>query len=158
EVDLGERDDLRALGQRLVVARELAVDGVEVLLRLAVRLDRKLDEVKEDPRPLDMPEEAVAEAGAFGGALDEAGDVGEDEAPAARQPDDAEVRRQRRERIVGDLRARPRHRREERGLADVGVAEEARVGEELELEAEGLRLAGRSGLGRPRRLVPRRLE
>ena len=40
------------------------------------------------------------------GALDEAGDVGDHERALAGQPDHAEVRHQRRERVVGDLGAR----------------------------------------------------
>src|SRR5215468_6326904 len=59
EVDLGERHDLRALPERLVITGELAVDGVVILLRLASRLGRKLDEVEEDARALDVAKEPV---------------------------------------------------------------------------------------------------
>ena len=69
-------------------------------------------------------------------ALDQPGDVGDDERALARQPDDAQVRDQRRERVVGDLGARRGDARDERRLADVGEAEQADVGEQLELEAQ----------------------
>ena len=49
-----------------------------------------------------MAEETVADAGAFGGALDQAGDVGEHEL-AALVADDAELRAERGEGIVADL-------------------------------------------------------
>ena len=49
-----------------------------------------------------MAEEAVADAGAFGGALDQPGDVGEDEL-AALVADHAELRAERGERIFADL-------------------------------------------------------
>ena len=56
---------------------------------------------------LDMAEEAVAEADAFMRALDQAGNVGEHEF-AVVDRDDAELRVQRGEGIVGDLRLAPR--------------------------------------------------
>ena len=112
------------------------VDRVEVFLGLAALVNRQLEEVQEHLRALDVPQEPMPEAGALGRALDQARDVGEDEAPVLRHADDAEVRSQRRERVVGDLRPRARDHRQERRLADVRVAEEARLGEELQLEAD----------------------
>ena len=52
-----------------------------------------------------MAEEAGAEAGALARALDQAGHVGEHEFAVVVDPHDAELRVQRRERVVGDLRA-----------------------------------------------------
>src|SRR5262249_38349137 len=91
-------------------------------------------------------------------SLDEAGDVGEDEAAAVAEADHAEVRRERRERVVGNFRAGPRGRGQERGLPRVGEADDARVGQELQLEAHGALLARRARLGGARRGVPRRFE
>ncbi len=56
---------------------------------------------------LDMAEEAVAEAGAFMRALDQAGNVGQHEF-ALVDRDDAELGMQRGEGIVGDLGLAPR--------------------------------------------------
>ena len=56
-------------------------------------------------RPLDVLEERVAEARAVLGAFDQAGDVGDDDPAIAGEFDDAELRVERGERIVGDLRA-----------------------------------------------------
>ena len=47
----------------------------------------------------------VAQPVALVGALDQTGDVGHHEAPLVRHADDPEVRAERRERVVGDLRA-----------------------------------------------------
>ena len=58
--------------------------------------------MEQQPRALDMAEEAVADAGAFGGAFDQPGNVGEDEL-AALVADDAELRAERGERIIADL-------------------------------------------------------
>ena len=73
-------------------------------------------------------------------------------------PTDAQVRDQRRERVVGDLGARRGDAGDQRRLADVGEAEQADVGEQLELEADGALLAGRARLGLARRPVGRRRE
>jgi hypothetical protein len=53
--------------------------------------------------PLDMPQEAVAEAGAFGRAFYQAGNVRDDEGAEIAHIDDAEVRFEGRERVVRDL-------------------------------------------------------
>ena len=71
----------------------------------------------------------VAEARAVGGALDQARDVGDDEAAVRIGAHDAEIRRERRERIVGDLGPRGGHRADERALARVRHAEQPDVGE-----------------------------
>ena len=98
--------------------------------------------------------------GAGAGALDEPGDVG-DRRPAlilVAEVHDAQVRLERRERVIGDLRLGGRQRREQRGLAGVRQADQADVGDEPELEAQpGLR-PGLALLGVPRRLVGGRLE
>ena len=52
---------------------------------------RGVDQVEQQARALDMAEEAVADAGAFGRAFDQPGDVGEHEL-AALVADDAELR------------------------------------------------------------------
>ena len=41
---------------------------------------RQVDHVQQQARALQVAQELVAEAGAFGGAFDQAGDVGDDEA------------------------------------------------------------------------------
>src|SRR5206468_13024120 len=48
----------------------------------------------------------------------------------------AEVRRERRERVVGNLGTRGRNTRDERGLARIGEPDQADVGEQLQLEPQ----------------------
>ena len=98
-----------------------------------------------------MAEEAVADAGAFGRALDQPGNVGEDElAPLV--ADDAELRAERRERIVADLGGGVGDRVEEGRLAGVGQADQADVGEQLQAQPDPHLLARpagcRAGAGR----------
>ena len=108
-VDLGERDDLGLVGQAFAISRELAADGA--VIRAGV-FARRVDEVDERAATLDMTEETIAEPLALVRALDEAGNVGEDEIPPV-DANDAEARMERREGIVGDLRlARPKPWRE----------------------------------------------
>ncbi len=128
------------------------------LRRAALLRVRALDEVDEHAAALDVAEELVTEAGALVRPLDEPGDVGDDEAPLAAPGDDAEVRDERRERVVGDLRARPGDAADERRLAGVRVADDAHVGEQLQLEDEIALLSRRAVLGVARRLVRGRRE
>ena len=128
--------------------------------------------MKQGARAFDMLEKAYAEASARRGARNEAGDVGDDEARAnvltaadrrgrpavGADPDDAEVRHQRGERIVGDLRPSARDRADEGALAHVREAEQAHVGHHFQLEAELHLLPRLARLGPARRAVERRRE
>ena len=53
---------------------QLVADDVVVPRRVA---RRAVDDVHEDPRPLDVAQECVAQAGAVGRALDQPGNVGD---------------------------------------------------------------------------------
>ncbi len=88
---------------------ELAADDVEVVGRLAARRRRHVHQVHQHLRALEVAQELVAEPVARCAPSIRPGHVGDDEAPVVAQADHAEVRRQRRERVVGNLRAwRPR--------------------------------------------------
>ena len=100
----------------------------------------------------------MAEPGTLGGALDQAGNVRDDELAAVRRVDGAEDGLQRRERVVGDLRLRIGDAREERRLPRVGESDERRVGEQLEVQLELGLFAGQSGLGEARSLQRGRRE
>ena len=121
-VDLVERDDLRALEKRQLALRdrvggELGEDHVEVAQRVAPGLERRaVEHVHERRAALDVPQELEPEPLALAGALDEPGHVGDGEAHIARL-DDAEVRVQRRERVVRDLGPRCRDRGDQARLA-----------------------------------------
>ncbi len=105
---------------------------------------------------LGVAEEAVAQSDAFMRALDQAGQIGEHEL-ALVDTHHAELRMQRGEGIVGDLRLGRADRGEEGGLAGVGQADQPGVGDQLQAQADGALLAGLAGIGLARRLVGRRL-
>ena len=93
----------------------------------------------------------MAEAPALAGALDQAGDVGDDELGGVVEAHDAEVRLERRERVVGDLRLGRRDHADQRALADVREPDERDVGHQLHLELEPALLAVLALLGEARR-------
>ena len=86
----------------LAVLLELAGDHPGVARRVGLG---RIDGVQQQPRAREVPQELVTQAGAFGGAFDEARDVGEHEARFAGARH-AEGGVERGERIVGDFRAR----------------------------------------------------
>jgi len=84
------------------VCLELVADDGVVPLRVRVTA---VDDVDEDPRPLDVAQEGVAQPRAGRGSLDESRHV-RDRGPALvvrAERHDAEVRLQRREGVCGDL-------------------------------------------------------
>ena len=88
EVDLVQDDDLRQLVEAGAVGGELGVDRPPLLLG---RL-RRVDHVHERPRALEVREELVAEPDALARALDQPGDVGDDELAPVGRLDRAEHR------------------------------------------------------------------
>ena len=80
-----------------------------------------------------MAQELNAQAVAQVCAFDETGDIGYHEAAEIGELHHAEVRFEGSERVVGDLGAGGRDARNERGLAGVGEAHQAHVGQEFQL-------------------------
>jgi hypothetical protein len=117
-----------------------------------------VDQVDQRGRALDVAQEAGAQARAFRSALDQAGNVGDDEALVGRQVHDAEVRGQGRERIVGDLRLGGAGGGQEGRLARVGQADQADVGDQLQPHPDPAFFAFLAGIGVFRGLVDRALE
>ena len=90
----------------------------------------------------------------FARSLDEPGDVGDDELEVVVDPHHAEVRLERRERVVRDLGLRRRDAADERALARVREADERDIGHQLQLEQQPALLAVLALL-RERRRPPR---
>ena len=150
QVHLVQHDDLRLARERGVERREFGVDGFEIFERVG---RRAVEQVHEQARALDVPQEFVAEALSLVRAFDQAGNVGDDERGLVVERDHAQVRREGRERIVGDLGPCVRDDRKEGGLAGVGHADQADVGDQLQLQQQPAFFAGRAMLGDTRRLV-----
>src|SRR5512135_3819238 len=119
-VYLGRQHQLLAARKVAVEQFEFAEERLEILDRIA--LLRDVDEMDEDLRPLNVLEKLVAQTVSLVRPLDQTGNVGNDEAAEILQGDDPQVRFQRREGIVRDLRPGGADPRDESGLADVGKA------------------------------------
>ena len=92
------------------------------------------------------------------GAFDDAGDVRDDKGAIVRQVDHAQVGRQRGKGIVRDSGLGVADPRQQGGLARVGLADQADVGQQFELEADHALLALPTRLPPPRRLLRGRRE
>ena len=106
-----------------------------------------IEQVHQQARALDVAEKLHAQASAFVSAFDQARDVGDHEADfvlLVTDRDDAEIRLQSGEGVVGDFGAGGGDAGDQRGLADVGIADQADISEEFEFEAEDAFLAGTS--------------
>ena len=139
-VHLGHDQQLGPLGQRRAVLRQLVADRPVILDRVGAVERHGLDEVDEQVRPLDVPEELVAQPVAGVGPFDQAGDVGHDEVLILGD-DRAQVGVLGGERIIGDLGMGARDPREQRRLAGVGQADQADVGDDLQLQDDPALLA-----------------
>ena len=102
--------------------------------------------MQQQTAALHMAEEVVAQTDALAGSLDEAGDVGADEACALAHRHDAQRRHQRGEVVVCNFRLCGADGGDEGGLAHVGEADEAHIRDELQLEDHLNVLAGHTGL------------
>ncbi len=85
-------DDLRLGGKLGAERRELALNRLEILDRIAARRAGDVHEVHQHLRAIEMLQEPIAEPFALVRAFDEPGHVGDDEAAVAAQRHDAEVR------------------------------------------------------------------
>ncbi len=99
-----------------------------------------------------MAEETGAETDAFMGAFDQARNIGHHKLGFI-YVDDAELRRQRGERIVGDLGPGARRSGEQRRLARVGQADQPDIGQHLEAQPDPAFGGGPAGIGAARRAV-----
>ncbi len=111
----------------------------------------------EHTAALEMAEEAIAQADAFMGALDQAGKIGQHELALVHMHD-AELRLQGGEGIVGDLRLGAAGRGQEGGLAGIGQADQAGIGDQLQPQPDPALLARPAFAMLARRLVGRGLE
>ena len=149
QISLREHDQL---GQQL----QPGAVGAQLLPHRLVRrsgvLARDVDQVDQHAAALHVGEELVAEPGTQRGALDQAGDVGEDEL-ALLGLERAEHRLDGRERVLGNLRRRPRQPSQKRRLAGVRLTYQAGVGEQLEAQLDPTGLALEPPLGKARRLA-----
>src|SRR5438094_913803 len=126
----------------------------------AVAVSNAATRVRNRPEPsaLDVLQELDAQAFAGVGALDDARDVRDDETAMVRQGHHAQVRLERREGVIGDLRPGGRDHGEECALPGVRLPQQTHIGNELEDELEPAFLSILTRLPLPRAAVGGRRE
>ena len=101
-------------------------------LVIAYRITRRgghVHEMKQQSGSLDMSQESIAKSVPFVRSFDQARDVGDYKSAEVSHVDDAQMRLERRERIIGNFWPRGRNRGNKRRLACIGKSCEADVGE-----------------------------
>ena len=154
-------------GIGLVEGQQLGHVGkvAAVLLQFTAELDVGLagvvlaavDDMQQSCRTLDVAQKACAHACAFRRPLDQSGDIGDDKA-AVLDRRDPKVGVQRGEGVVGNLWRGARHGREKRALARVRKAQQADIGNQLEVQPDPAFFAGVTEVAAPGRAVGRSLE
>ena len=150
EVKLVHGHDVGTLDEHWRELRDLGAHCFQVAPRLGRRAVQYVD---QRFRALDMAQESLAKACPLCRAFDQTRDVGEHEAKAI-DLGDAKLRIERCEGIVGDFGARRSERTQERGFARIRRADEADVGDQLQVERD-LQLVALQPLLRVVRRAPR---
>ena len=101
------RHDLRTLTQGRFVLHQLLANGVVIGDGVAAIQGGRLDQVHQNPGPLDMPQKLVTQADPTVRTLDQSRNIGQHERSIGVYLHAAQVRDLRRERVVGDLRDAP---------------------------------------------------
>ena len=135
-VELGADDQARALEQLGSVGLQFAQEHLDLFRRRHAFHRHQIGQDAQHAGTLDVPQKLDAQTATLRRALDEPGDVSDDELGLRIDAHDAEVRLERGERVVGDLRLGCRHRRDERALAGVRVPDQCNVGHQLQLELQ----------------------
>jgi hypothetical protein len=151
DVHLVEDDDTRTvaqvaepgvLGQLGLVVRQFVLQGTDIVDGIALGLQRgAVDDVCEHRGALDVPQEVQAQTLALRRPGDQSGHVGDGE-DAMADIDHTEVRLQRGEGVVSDLRLRRRQNADQGGLTGRGESDESDVRHGLQLDGDVLDLTG----------------
>ncbi len=118
---------------------QLARDGSEATAAIVERIGRlgvDRDDVQQHARSLEVGEELVPQPDAVRGTLEQPRDVRHRELAVIVELDRAELWRERRERVVGDLRPGVRDPPDERRLAGIREAEQRGVADHLEAQLD----------------------
>ena len=148
QIGLVGHRDLGPVGQLHAVLLQLGVDGVEIGNGVPALAAGHVHQVDQQAAAVDVAQEVVAQAGAFAGALDDAGDVRHDEADTLVHVHHAQIGVEGGEVVVGDLGVGLAHHAQKRGFAHVGEAHQPHVGQQLQLQHHVVGLAGQARLGK----------
>ncbi len=140
------------LGQLGRILLQLAVDGHQVLHGISPLAAGHVHNVDNQPAPVNMPQEVMAQAHALGCTLDDAGDICHHKALPFAQVHNAQVGEQRGKMVIRNFRMRTGHHGKQRGFSHIGEAHQAHIRQQLQLQNHLMALAGQTCLGKPGRL------
>ncbi len=146
-IDTAPHDQPGPFQQVGLVVAQLPQQDLQLSLGGHVVPRGEVEQHQQHPRPLDVPEELMTQPLALARALDQPGNVGHHHLEPVVGADDAEIRLQRGEGVVGDLRLRRGDAADQRRLAHVGEADDGHVGQQLQLEPQPALLAVLTLLG-----------
>src|ERR1041385_6865865 len=114
--------------------------------------------MQQQLRALDVSQKSIAQARAGVRTFDQSGYVGDHESTKATEIDNTEMRLQRRERVISDLRPRRGNSRDKSRLPRIRKPNQPNVREQLQLELQVQLFALASGLMVARRAIRRSRE
>jgi hypothetical protein len=134
-IDFAGAQNHRFSSQRLTERRQFAHQHFEIVDRIAPGFGN-IDQMNQQTGALDVPQKLNSEAVAFVRAFDDAGNIGHNERAVIAELNDAEVRFERGERVIGDLGSGGGDARDQRALAGIRKADQTHIGQEFEFQPQ----------------------
>ncbi len=141
-----------------VVANQFVFDDGDGFDRIDLIERRDIDDMQQQVRARQMPEELVPQPRAFGGAFDQPGNVRHHEAAVRLGCDHAQIGVQGGEGVIRHLRFGLRYRANQGGFAGVRHAQQAHIRQDTQFQQQPAFFAGGAFGFLPRRAVGRALE
>ena len=135
-------------GKLRVVLGKLQIDGVKIRHWIPALATGHVYHMDQQAAAVDVPQEVMAQTGAFTGSLNNAGDISHDEADALVYIDHAQVGEEGGEVVIGDLGPGFADHAEEGGFAHVGEAHQTNVRQQFQLQHHVVALSGQTALGK----------
>jgi hypothetical protein len=158
QVKLVEDQPAWPAGEFRIVLLEFTNDGFGIATGRRRGRRRQVDDVQQQAGACEVLEEADAQAGAFGRAIDQPGMSAMTKLWSWPTRTTPRCGSEGGERVIGDLRTRRRDGAQEGALAGVGQAEQADIGEQAQFEPQFALLAGLATGALARRAIDARLE
>src|ERR1043165_2244095 len=128
-IDLCGNHKLWSRRQLLVVRRELAIHRFVISSCIPSRNRRNIHEMQQQLRAPDVSQKTISQTRTRVRAFDQSRYIGNHESTKVTEIDYTEMRLERRERVVGNLRTRGRNSRDERRLTCIRKSHQTHVGE-----------------------------
>ena len=155
QILLVECNHLGPIRQFGAVEAQLLIDLAKILGGVAPIYACRINHMDQYAGSFHMAQKGVAKPDAGMGTLDQARNIGDDEAVVLAHIHQAQIGLKRREGIAGNFGAGGANHREQRGLARVGTASQPHISDKLQFQFKRESLAGFTKLGEARCLAHR---